>query len=159
MKCAVQWALKSVVFNHSFTQLLESGYDTSWHFHFSTAPAKFLLSNEWQTPFCINDQDLAWSQSDMPQKICKLSERECIVNIIHLLVSVIFGLHLHWHAISGESQLGVINASLRSRRQPRKSLTAVSSLAAPGEMWFPTSMYSAKWHSDMQAADGRVGRG
>lgn len=95
----------------------------------------------------------------MPQKICEFSERESIVNVIHLLVSVIFGLHLHWHAFSGESQLRVINVSLRSSRQPRKSSTAVASLAARGKMWFPTSRYLAKWHSDVQAADGRVSWG
>lgn len=68
----------------------------------------------------------------------------------------LFAVTSHQWRISAQ---GAINASLRSRRQPGKSLTAVSSLAAPGKLWFPPWRCLAKWHSDVQAAGGRVSRG
>lgn len=163
---AVQWALESVVFNHIFSRLLENGYNTFWHFHFSTALAKFLLYSEWQTPLCINDQNLAhrYGHSQMCLKNSVSFQKftmsfHDIVNVIYFLVSIIFELHLHWHVLSGVFQLRVINASLRSRRQPRKSFTAVLSLAAPGKMQFPILRYLAKWYYEVQATYGRVGQG
>lgn len=82
------------------------------------------------------------------QKICEFSESHCIANVIHLPLSVIFGLCTGKWRITAQG-----DKCLRLSRQPRRSLTAISSLVSPGKVCFPTPRCLAKSHADLQAAD------